>query len=79
MESTSPTQPEKTTNPSDLRAELFETLSARFALELNSIDSLPKAAQQALIELLGSDGPTEAEIIAATSKSDFFKEEIPHE
>lgn len=76
MELVPPSQPEQPARTSDLRAELFDELSARFALELNSVGSLPNAAQQALIELLGSDVPTEAEIIAATSKSDPVKEEI---
>jgi len=79
MESAPSLQPEQPRKLSGLRAELFEDLSTRFALELNSIGLLPIAAQQALIELLGSDAPTETEVIAAISKSDPFKEEISHE
>ena len=79
MESATSSQPDQPKKKSDLRAELFDDLSARFALELNSIGSLPNATQHALIELLGSDAPTEAEIIAAISKSDPFEEEISHE
>lgn len=79
MESATPSQPEQPPRPKDLRAELFEDLSTRFASELSSKGSLPTAAQEALVELLDSDAPTAAEIIAAASKSDPPKEEVSHE
>ena len=79
MESATSSEPDQPKKKSDLRAGLFDDLSTRFALELNSFGSLPNAAQQALIELLGSDAPTEAEIIEATSKSDPCKEETSYE
>jgi len=79
MESETPSQPEQPPQPTDLRAELFQDLSTRFATELSSKGSLPTAAQEALVELLNSDDPTAAEIIAATSKSDPPKEEASHE
>jgi hypothetical protein len=79
MESATPPQPEQPPQPSDLRAELLQDLSTRFASELSSKDSLPIAAQEALVELLDSDAPTAAEIVAAASKSDPLKEEVSHE
>jgi hypothetical protein len=79
MESATPPQSEIPKLPSDLRAELFQDLSTRFALELGSKDSLPTAAQEALVELLDLDAPTAAEIIAAASKSDPLKEEMSYE
>lgn len=79
MEPATPSQPEQPPRPTDLRAELFQDLSTRFASELSSKDSLPTAAQKLLVELLDSDAPTAAEIIAAVSKSDPPKEEVSHE
>ena len=79
MESATPPQPDQPPRPSDLRAELFEDLSSRFASELSSKDSLPTAAQDALIELLDSDAPTAAEIVSAASLSDPLKVEVSHE
>lgn len=79
MESATPPQPEQPPLPSDLRAELFQDLSTRFASELGSKGSLPTAAQEALVELLDLDAPTAAEIVAAASKSDPLKEEMSYE
>ena len=59
--------------------ELFQDLSTRFASELSSKGALPTAAQEALVELLDSDAPTAAEIIAAASMSNPPKEEVSHE
>lgn len=79
MESATPSQPEQPQRPPDLREELFQDLSARFASELSSKGSLPTAAQEGLVELLDSDAPTAAEIVAAASKSDPLNEEVSHE
>lgn len=79
MESVTPSQTEQPPRSTDLRAELFQDLSTRFASELSSKGSLPTAAQEALVELLDSDAPTAAEIIAAASKSDTPEEEVSHE
>lgn len=65
--------------PRDLRAELFGDLSAQFAAALKVGGSLPAAAQKALVELLGSDAPTAAEIILAASKSDPLNKETGDE
>ncbi len=79
MESATLSQPEQPPRQTDLRAELFKDLSARLTSELSSKGSLPTAAQKALVELLESDAPTAAEIIAAASKSDPPKEEVSYE
>ena len=42
--------------PRDLRAELFQNLSAQFTAALNSDASLPDVARKALVELLGFRG-----------------------
>ena len=59
----------------DLRTELFEDLSVRFTVALKSDGSIPVAAQDALVELLSSQTPTAAQIIAASSESDPEEEE----
>jgi hypothetical protein len=74
METSSPQQTEEQSPPRDLRAELFQDLSTQFAAELDSNASLPVAARVALIELLDSDAPTAAEIIAAASINDSIAE-----
>jgi len=79
MESATPPQPEQPPRPTDLRAELFQDLSTRFASELSSKGSLPTSAQEALVELLNSDAPTGDEIVAAASKSDSVKEVVGDE
>ena len=79
MEEATPQAAEEPDAPRDLRAELFLDLSTRFAAALSPNDSLPAAAQEALVELLGSDAPTAAEIIAGASKNDPVKEELGDE
>ena len=66
MDDTSPKEAEEPGPPRDLRAELFEDLSARFAAALESDESLPATAQEALVDLLDSDAPTADQIIAAS-------------
>lgn len=79
METTAPAQAEEPARPADLRVELFQDLSKRFAAALSSNASLPVAAQEALFELLNSDAPTTDEIVAAASKSDPVKKEAGDE
>jgi len=79
MESPTPSEAEEPTRSPDLRSELFQDLSTRFASALSASDSLPAAAQKVLVQLLDSDAPTAAEIIAAASKSDPLKEEVGDE
>ena len=67
---TTPQAAEESEAPRDLRAELFHDLSTQFAAALESDGSLPVAAQEALVELLDSELPTAAQIIAAASKND---------
>lgn len=75
MDEATPQVMEEAESPRDLRAELFGDLSTQFAAALEADGSLPTAAQKALVELLISDVPTAAEIIAAASNSDPFKKE----
>jgi hypothetical protein len=79
MEEATPQAAEEPDAPRDLRAELFQDLSTRFAAALRSNDSLPGAAQEALVKLLRSDAPTAAEIIAGASKNDPVKQEVGDE
>ncbi len=79
MESPTPSEAEEPTRSPDLRSELFQDLSTQFASALSSKSSLPAAAQKALIQLLDSDAPTAAEIIAAASKSDPLEAEVGNE
>jgi len=75
MDEATPQVMEEAESPRDLRAELFGDLSTQFAAALEADGSLPTAAQKALVELLISDVPTAAEIIAAASKNDPLKKE----
>jgi len=70
MADTTAQEPEEPALPRDLRAELFQDLSTQFATALESNGSLPAAAKEALAELLDSETPTAAQIIAAASKND---------
>lgn len=70
MGPTTPQEAEEPAPPRDLRAELFQDLTTQFQTALDSNDSLPAAAREALVELLDSDAPTAAEIIAAASMND---------
>ena len=79
MEILNPQEPEDLTMPRDLRVELFQDLSDQFAAALNSDESLPSTAREALAELLDSDAPTAAEIIAAASKGDHVDEDVTDE
>ena len=63
----------------DLRAELLQDLTARFTTALNSNDSIPVVAREALIKLLDSDSPTAMGIINAVSKNDPGEEEVEDE
>jgi len=79
MDATTPHDAEESAPPKDLRAELFQTLSTQFAEALESDGSLPAAAQEALIQLLDSESPTPAEVIAAALKNDPVEEEADDE
>lgn len=79
MDDLAPHEAEEPAHPRDLRAELFEGLSTQFGSALESDGSLPTAAQEALVELLDSEVPTAAQIIAAASKSEPEEEEAPNE
>jgi hypothetical protein len=79
MESPTPSEAPELLQHPDLRSELFHDLAIGFASELDSKDSLPAAARKALVELLDSDAPTAAEIIAAASKSDPLKKKAGDE
>lgn len=79
MDATTPHDVEEPAPPRDLRAELFQNLSTRFAEALKSNGSLPTTAQEALLQLLDSDAPTAAEVIAAASKKDSVDEEVGDE
>lgn len=79
MDEATPQVMDEAESPRDLRAELFGDLSTQFATSLEADGSLPTAAQKALVELLVSDVPTGADIIAAASKSDPLKKETGDE
>ena len=79
MDAATPQDVEESAPPRDLRAELFQALSTRFAEALESNGSLPAAAQVALVQLLDSESPTAAEVIAAASKNDSVEEEVGDE
>lgn len=79
MEILNSQEPEDLTMPRDLRVELFQDLSDQFAAALNSDESLPSPAREALAELLDSDAPTAAEIIAAASKDEYVEEDVTDE
>lgn len=79
METTTPQEAEEPAPPRDLRAELFQNLSTQFTAALNSDGSLPTDAREALGELLDSEVPTAAEVIAAASKSDPVEEDVGDE
>lgn len=76
MDATTPPEAEEPAPPRDLRAELFQDLSTEFTAALNSNGSLPSVAREALVELLDSEAPTAAEIIAAASQNDPLEEEV---
>jgi hypothetical protein len=79
MEATTPQDADKPAPPRDLRAELFQNLSAQFTAALNSDASLPTVAREALVELLDSEALIAAEVIAAASKNDPGEEEAGDE
>ena len=79
MNATTAHDVEEPTPPRDLRAELFQDLSTRFAAALELNGSLPTAAQEALVELLDSEAPTAVEVIAAALKNDSVEEEMGDE
>ena len=78
MDDTSPQEAVEPAPQRDLRAELFKDISTKFSAALRSNGLLPVAAQEALIEILDSEAPTAAQIIAA-AKIDLEEEEGSNE
>lgn len=70
---------EEAESPRDLRADLFQSLSAKFADALAAAGSLPSAAKDALVGLLASDAPTAEQIVTAAAKNDPEEKEAENE
>lgn len=79
MDDATPEVAEEAEAPRDLRAELFQCLSTKFADALAAAGSLPSAAQDALVGLLDSDAPTAEQIVAAAAKNDPEEKEEENE
>jgi hypothetical protein len=79
MDDAPPEEAEEAEAPRDLRAELFQCLSTKFAAALEAAGSLPSAAKEALGGLLDSDAPTAGQIVAAVAKNDPVKQEAGNE
>jgi hypothetical protein len=79
MDATTPHDAEESGAPRDLRAELFQALSTRFAEALESNGALPAAVQDALVQLLDSESPTATEVLAAVLKTDSEEEDVADE
>lgn len=65
--------------PKDLRAELDADLKSEFTANLSAAGILPKVACDALVALLGANGPISAEILAALGLEDPTHPEVPNE
>ena len=65
--------------PKDLRAELEADLKSEFTANLSAAGTLPKVACDALVALLGVDGPISADVLAALGLEDPTKPEVPNE
>lgn len=76
-----PSAPEVDTSsaPKDLRAELSADLKSEFTANLSAAGTLPKVACEALISLLGANGPTSADIIVALALEDPTQSEVANE
>lgn len=74
-----PPAPEVETSPAqkDFRAELQADLKSEFTANLSAIGTLPKAACESLVALLGASGPVSADVIAALALED--QSEVPDE
>lgn len=76
-----PPAPEVDTSsaPKDLRAELEADLKSAFTANLSAAGTLPQVACEALITLLGANGPTSADVIVALALEDPTQPEVPNE
>ena len=70
---------EKSSGPKDLRAELEADLKSEFADNLLAVGTLPKVVCDSLVTLLGSSGPTSAEVLESLRLEDPAQPEVPHE
>ena len=69
-ETTTTQETEDEAQSRDLRAELLQDLITRFSTALDSRESIPAAAREALVELLDGGTPTATDIINAVSRND---------
>ena len=65
--------------PKDLRAELEADLKSEFTANLSAAGTLPKVACDALVALLGANGPISADVLAALGLEDPTQPEVPNE
>jgi hypothetical protein len=69
---------EASSGPKDLRAELEADLKSEFAANLSAAGRLPKVVCDSLVALLGSSGPTSAEVLESLRLEDPAQPEVPH-
>jgi hypothetical protein len=76
-----PSTPEVETSsgPKDLRAELEADLKSEFAANLSAVGTLPKVVCETLVALLGSIGPTSAEVLESLTLEEPTQPEVPNE
>lgn len=70
---------EASSGPKDLRAELEADLKSEFAANLSAARTLPKVVCDSLVELLGSSGPTSADVLESLTLEDPTQPEVPNE
>lgn len=70
---------EASSRPKDLRAELEADLKSEFAANLSAVGTLPKVVCDSLVELLGSSGPTSADVLESLTLEDPTQPEVPNE
>lgn len=70
---------EASSGPKDLRAELEADLTSEFAANLLAVRTLPKVVCDSLVELLGSSGPTSADVLESLTLEDPTQPEVPNE
>jgi hypothetical protein len=70
---------EASSGPKSLRAELEADLKSEFAANLLAVGSLPKVVCDFLVELLGSSGPTSADVLESLTLEDPTQPEVPNE
>lgn len=76
-----PSTPEVETSsgPKDLRAELEADLKSEFAANLFAVGTLSIVVCDSLVALLGSSGPTSAEVLESLTLEDPTQPEVPNE